>query len=97
MIDEKTIEDVRKGQFARVQLRGGPAIDGFAAADPSDARFLRVDTLAPEGDGSLSQVSLRLLPADMTSLEVLAGPPHFKDVDGSAVVMPASLWPEDAG
>jgi len=96
MINEKTIEDVRRGRFARVQLSGGPAIDGFAAADPSDSRFLRVDSLAAEDDGSLSQISLRLLPAGMASVEVLADAPRFQEADGSVVVMPASFWSEEA-
>jgi hypothetical protein len=95
--ERKTIEDVRQGRFARVQLRGGPAIDGFAAADPSDARFLRVDSLVADDDGNLSQLSLRLLPADIISVEVLANAPRFQGANGLVIVMPASFWSEDAG
>ncbi len=96
MTNDTTFDDVKGGRFARVQLRGGPAFDGFAVADPSDARFLRFDSLAVEDDGRLLQISLRLRPAQVSSIEVLADAPRFLHPDGSAVVMPASLWPEDA-
>ena len=93
MITDSTIEESRQGRFARVQLRGGPTIDRFAAADPEDHRLIRIDSLVTEDDGSLSRLSLRLLPGELASVEVLVDAPRFHDADGSLVVMPESLWP----
>jgi hypothetical protein len=76
---------------------GDLVIDGYAASDPEDARFLRIDSLVAEDDGSLSQLSLRLLPSQVRGVQPLDYPPRFQDEQGAMVVMPASFWPDDAG
>lgn len=94
-MNDDIFEQVRRGGFARIQLRGGPLVSGYAATDPEDARFVRLDGLLREDDGGLSPFSLRFTTDDVESIEALADPPRFRDADGSSVVMPASFWSEE--
>lgn len=95
-MSDSNIEQLRRGSFACVHLRGGPVISGYAATDPEDARFVRLDSLVSEDDGSLSQISLRLSADNIESVKVLSDAPRFRNADGLTVVMPASLWLEAA-
>jgi hypothetical protein len=96
-MSDDVIQQARRGGFARIKLRGGPTISGYAGTDPHNPRFLRLDSFVAEDDGSLSQVSLRLTTGDVETVEVLADAPRFRNRDGTPVVMPASFWPEEAG
>jgi hypothetical protein len=81
------------GGFVRLTLRGGPTVSGYGAADPDDPSYLRFDTLAPEDDGTLSQISLRLRAGDIDAIQPLAAAPVFPGPEGSVVVLSAALWP----
>jgi len=92
MIEDSVLPQVRRGGFARIRLRDGPVVEGYAASDVEDARFVRLDSLAAGEDARLRKFSLRLSPDDMEAVEALEAAPRFQDADGSIVIMPASFW-----
>jgi hypothetical protein len=94
MVDPDDIRWVYGGGFVRLTLCGGPTVSGHAASDPEDAKVLRLDGLASEGDGGMSQFSLRLQPGDIEAIEAIQSAPLYADPNGTDVAMPAAFWPD---
>jgi hypothetical protein len=76
-----------------VKLAGGPTIEGYATRDTDDLQLLRVDGLALEDDGSVSQFSLRLELTQIEAVLVLPNAREFTDSGGTVHRMQAALWP----
>ncbi|MGH7982690.1 MAG: hypothetical protein ACREFF_06030 [Candidatus Udaeobacter sp.] len=79
------------GQFVSVKLAGGPTVEGYAARDPDDPQRLRVNGLALEDDGSVSQFSLQLEQSQIEAVAVLSNAPEVTDSQGRVHRMPAAF------
>ena len=92
MITPAQFQRLKNGGFASIQLANGPLLSGFAAQDTEVARFLRLDGLIENEDGSLSQFALRLELAEIEGADFLDRAPIFTDRAGTQSSMNAEFW-----
>jgi hypothetical protein len=84
---------LRRGGFARVTLHDGTVVEGYAASDPDDGEFVRIDGLGiHHRTGNLDRFALRLAPKEIETAEPLDSAPRLRLADGTTRVMPAEFW-----
>jgi hypothetical protein len=84
---------LRQGGFAHVALHDGTVVEGYAASDPDDAEFVRIDGLGiHHRTGNLDRFALRLAPKEIKTAEPLDAAPRLRLRDGTTLVMPAEFW-----
>jgi len=93
MISADEFDRLVAGQFVSMKVAGGPTIEGFAARDRDDRRLIRVDGLALENDGSVSEFSLRLERLHIEAVVVLLSAPEVRYSQGTVHCVQAALWP----
>ena len=92
MISFKEFEDLCTGHFAALTLEGGPTIQGYAGGDPAHANCIRVDGLALEDDGTVSQFSLCLERSQIQTANLLPETPTITDFGGIVHCMRPGFW-----
>ena len=92
MRERKLLRILKVGNFAALTLNGGMTISGYAGEDPDRAGVLRIDGLALEDDGSVSQFSLRLEQSQIQAATVLNGAPTVSDGVDRIHRMRAAFW-----
>ena len=94
MISSQEFDRICAGHFAALTLEGGLTLQGYAARDLADGELIRVDGLAAEEDGSISQFSLRLERSQVQAASLLPEPPAVTDSAGTVHRMQSAFWEE---
>lgn len=93
----QVMQHLRRGGFTRVTLREDTydwqVVEGYAASDPQNSEFIRIDGLVLKSDGGVDRFALRVPPNHIETAEPLDAAPRLQLPDGSTVNMPAEFWP----
>jgi hypothetical protein len=82
------------GRFVALTLEGGPTLAGLRRARSRSHTIIRVDGLATEDDGTISQFSLRLERFQIQAASILPRPSVISDAEGQVYRMGSGFWEE---
>lgn len=85
------MQRLRQGGFVRVTLRDGTSAEGYAASDPQEPAFIRMDGSAVEIDGTLRRFALRLPPQEIEAVQPLDAAPPPQPVERATILMPSEF------
>lgn len=78
---------IRAGSFVKINLSGDLPVSGYIGSDPSTPGFLRLDGYLLGEEGSLREISLKIAPDEIATVDFLPESPLFTDNEGHTLTM----------
>jgi len=92
MISIQEFDHLCAGHFAALTLESGITLHGYAGRDLADVKFIRVDGLVTEDDGTVGQFSVRLERSQIQQASILTEAPVATASDGTVHRMRSAFW-----
>ena len=86
-MNPELLNRIKAGSFVKIAFIDQVTVSGYAAADPASPGFLRLDGYALGDEGNLQEISLKVAPEEIATVDFFPESPSFTDHEGNCLTM----------